>query len=124
MVKPHRGATVAGSLALAVAGLAAPARAEDSVAVKAYTDCPSAYACLWYYTSYSGDRWQGTNANPTLPSWIDNNSESAYNNGVNCSVHWYVNSYYSGSVWTFGRQVGTPDLGTGWRNVISSMNWC
>jgi len=145
----QRVATVLAALTLTVAALAAPAQAgngggktpapalpsaaaaQSAAAPRALGDCPSGYACLWVLNSFSGTRWQGQNANSTLPSSIDNNSWSSYNHGVNCTVHFWTGPGYSGVA--FNEAIGSrradlrlnnrPDGGT-WADVISSVNWC
>jgi hypothetical protein len=65
------------------------------------------------------------NANPTLPSSVNNRSSSAYNHGVNCEVHWYEGSNYSGGQLNQPRGNSIPNLGPLlWGDLISSMNWC
>jgi hypothetical protein len=123
MFKLRRGAGIAGALALTVAGIAVPAQAAQAAGVEAVGDCPSSYACLWTLTNYTGTRWQGMNPNPTVSAALNDNSWSAYNNGVNCTVHWYTGTSYTGSRLDMARGTGLPDLGS-WRDVISSMNWC
>jgi len=120
----RRAAIVLAALTITTLGLAVPAQAAVA-APTALADCPSSYACLWVNTNYSGTRWQGMNANPTLPSSINNRSSSAYNHGVNCEVHWYEGSNYSGGQLNQPRGNSIPNLGPLlWGDLISSMNWC
>jgi hypothetical protein len=145
----RRIATVLAALTLTVVALAAPAQAATGngktpapatpspaaaagvASPQALGDCPSHYACLWVLTNFTGTRWQGENANSTLPASIDNNSWSSYNNGVNCTVHFWTGPGYTGVAFNeiIGsrradlRQNNRPDGGT-WADVISSVNWC
>ncbi|GGQ85260.1 peptidase inhibitor family I36 protein [Couchioplanes azureus] len=137
----RRVATVLAALTLTAGAFASPAQAAPGngktpapagdVSVQDLGDCPSQYACLWTLNNFTGSRWQGRNANSTLPSFIDNNSWSSYNHGVNCTVHFWTGAGYSGI--GFHEGIGSrradlrldrrPDGGT-WADVISSMNWC
>jgi len=69
--------------------------------------------------------WQGIMDNRTLPSGIDNKASSAFNNGNNCTVHWFLGANYSGS-WRMdqARGTGSTQLNATFDNDISSMNWC
>jgi hypothetical protein len=137
----RRVATVLASLALTVVALAAPAQAStgsgktpvpaSAASSRALGDCPSHYACLWTLNNWTGTRWQGQNSNSTLPASIDNNSWSSYNNGVNCTVHFWTGPGYTGVAFNEGigsrradlRLNNRPDGGT-WADVISSVSWC
>ncbi|AGL19049.1 hypothetical protein L083_5539 [Actinoplanes sp. N902-109] len=128
------------ALLAGVAGVAGPAQAgvgkppgprppasasAAELTAKAIGDCPREYACLWYWTYYEGTRWQGKNWNPYLPGTIKNLSESSFNNGVNCTVHWYDGEWYGSYLFSQARGVGYPNLyDLGYANRIESMNWC
>lgn len=132
----RRAATLLSALTLTIVAFAAPAQAATqtaatAVAPRALGDCPSSYACLWPLTDGQGSRWQGQNWNSTLPSYIDNNSWSSYNHGVNCTVHFWTGAGYTGVPMNEGigsrradlRQNPRPDGGN-WADVISSVSWC
>jgi len=114
-----RAAAAAAAFTITATGFAVASQPASAAA----SDCPSHYACLWPNTGYSGARWQGQNANPTLPSWISNKSKSAYNHGVNCSVNWHYLPDYAGVPMVMARGTGMSDLGS-WEDNIMSMNWC
>ncbi|BFU42503.1 peptidase inhibitor family I36 protein [Krasilnikovia sp. MM14-A1004] len=141
MNNARRAATVLAAFALTAGAFAAPAQAAPGsgktpvpagdVSTLSLGDCPSEYACLWPLNNFEGRRWQGRNANSTLPSYIDNNSWSSFNNGVNCTVHFWEGPGYTGVA--FNEIIGSrrADLrqnsrpgGGSWADVISSMNWC
>lgn len=133
-LRMRRTATLFAALTLTAAGIAIPAQAASAAPPKprpaasqtrAIGDCPSAYACLWYYTNFTGTRWQGQNNNPTISTSLRNLSESAYNNGNNCTVHWYRNANYGGARLDMARGAALGNLyNNGWANDIESMNWC
>ncbi len=135
-LRMRRTATLFAALTLTAAGIAIPAQAASAAPPKppapaaasnprAIGDCPSSYACLWYYTNFTGARWQGQNSNPTISTSLRNLSESAYNNGQNCTVHWYRNANYGGARLNMARGAAIGNLyDIGWANDIESMNWC
>ncbi|GAB1642934.1 peptidase inhibitor family I36 protein [Krasilnikovia sp. MM14-A1259] len=137
----RRAATVLAALTMAVGAFAAPAQAAPangktpaptgSASLDGLGDCPSGYACLWVLNDFTGRRWQGQNANSTLPSFIDNDSWSSFNHGVNCTVHFWEGPGYTGVALNEGIGSRRADLrqnsrpgGGNWADVISSMNWC
>jgi len=143
----RHGAIVFATLALAILGLAGPASAaagngsssatalsstsgnvssQTSVSPTAFADCPPGYACLWnVVNAASSTRWQGANRNNTLPSWIDQRSRSAYNNGQNCWAKFWTNQgAASGDYVAIIEGVGFPDLSQiGMANRIRSLSW-
>src|SRR5690349_5037669 len=121
----RRAATLLAALTLTTGGFAATATTA-SATTRALADCPSSYACLWVNANYAGRRWQGQNANPTMPAYISNDASSAYNHGVNCEVHWYDDSNYNGGQLNLGRGRSISNLAdlAGWNDTIESMNWC
>ncbi|MGW6704059.1 peptidase inhibitor family I36 protein [Streptomyces sp. NPDC054956] len=131
---------VIGAAAVVMAGVfSAPALAQptgsDSAEIAAIVagtgDCPRGYSCLWVDANWSGQRWQGQNNNPTLPSFINNKASSSFNNGNNCPVHFATGTYYSGQIMTEGlgsiRQNLSLDAkpgGGNWNDDFESMYWC
>ena len=107
------------TIALTTVGLAAPA----SPASAAISDCPAGYVCLWATTNYSGQRWQGQSNNPTLPSWIDQNADSLYNNGNTCEAVFWNGTNYTGTRRQFLRHVGYNLDSYGIQNQFRSQNW-
>ncbi len=94
-------------------------------------DCPVHYACLWVDSNWSGSRWQGQYNNPTLPSFINNQASSSFNNGTSCTAHFTTNAGYAGNVLSEGigsiRQNLALDYqpnGQSWNDTIESLYWC
>jgi peptidase inhibitor family I36 len=100
------------------------------VVPQAVQDCPSGYACLWTSPGWSGRRWQGTNRNDTLPSFIDNNSLSSANHSTSRVACFWTDQYGRGQALREGpgsiRQNLSLDPRAGggnWGRIISSLTW-
>ncbi|GAA2125939.1 peptidase inhibitor family I36 protein [Streptomyces synnematoformans] len=128
-----------GAAALAMAGaFSAPAVAQDNpdaaeiaAIVAGRSDCPRLYACLWEHKNFSGKRWQGKDNNRTLPSSIDNEASSSFNNGIRCTAHFATLPGYGGQILAEGLGSYRQNLaldprpgGGNWNDIISSMYWC
>jgi hypothetical protein len=108
------------ALTLSATGLVATITPASAAA----TGCPSGYACLWLGGTPSGSRWQGQNANPTLPSWISNKGNYLHNNGNSCNVVWHSGTNYAG--WHLLQEIGDQYSvlnSEAYNNDIESMNW-
>ncbi|WP_410169439.1 FG-GAP-like repeat-containing protein, partial [Actinacidiphila rubida] len=110
----RRLAVAAGSAALAVGSLAAPAQASSPG-----SDCPAGYACGWSGLNATGSMLKTKVSMATLGTW-DNRIRSYYNrtSGVAC---WFDGASYSGSFFAEPRGNGVTMYDSSLDRKISSI---
>ncbi|MFJ2738503.1 peptidase inhibitor family I36 protein [Streptomyces sp. NPDC087440] len=89
------GVVLTGGL-LAGTGTAGAVGAEANV--RARSDCPSTYFCVWAGQNYTGRMQKVAQNNADLtPYVVFQGFKSWYNHGASCDYRWYGNTNYGGS---------------------------
>jgi hypothetical protein len=107
-------------------GIATPAKAVSPNAVfgpQTVQDCPEGFACLWASPGWSGLRWQSRVRNDTLPSFIDNKSQSWANADPHRVACFWSDPNSRGQAMVMAPcSIRSDPVGSS-ANVISSLSW-
>jgi Peptidase inhibitor family I36 len=110
----RKGALVAGTAALAIAGgVVAAAPANASV-----WDCPASRVCNWDGGGYEGGPWATGGTYNSYPSWINDRTSSIANRKSGAAT-FYGNAGYWGASWTLSSG-SNAQLGWGYFNDVAS----
>lgn len=92
----------------------------------AIANCDSGEFCLAPGNDFTGTGYGNVNSVSTVPSYINNKSNSAYNHGTQCSINaWDGTGYSGGTPLYMAKGAAYGNLGTrGFANKISSFKFC